>query len=67
MFKNLATEAVVLASTSGYSPADMAGDLAGGAGTILGYIAVGVGAAIGVALALIGIRRGIAIFRSQAK
>lgn len=58
---------LIAAAGAGYTPADMAGDLAGGAGTILGYVAVGVAAAIGVALALIGIRRGISTFRANAK
>ncbi|MDF2712734.1 MAG: hypothetical protein K0R62_8386 [Nonomuraea muscovyensis] len=59
--------AVAAAGTGGYTPAEMGTDLAAGAGTILGYVGVGVGGAIGVALALIGIRRGIGAFRSNAR
>lgn len=62
----LANDVATLAA-AGYSPTDMGADLAAGAGTILGYVGIGVGAAVGVALALIGIRRGIGIFRAQAK
>lgn len=63
-----ATAAPVLAAVGDpYDPAQMAADLAGGSGTVLAYVGVGVGAAIVVMLAIIGIKRGIAIYKAASK
>ncbi|MFT4281577.1 hypothetical protein [Microbacterium sp.] len=56
-----------LAAGEGYSPADFTADLAAGGPAVLGYVGVGVAAGIVVMLALVGIRRGIAAFKSTSK
>lgn len=54
-----------IAVLAAYTPADFTADLA--TGDILTWVGAGAGAAIVVALALIGIRRGVATFKSIAR
>lgn len=58
---------VQAAGETGFEPADMGTALAGGAGTILAYVGVGVVAAIPVGFAILGIKRGLSTFRSNAR
>lgn len=51
----------------GYTPAELGADLTAGAPQILAWVGVGVAGAVVVMLALIGIRRGLAAFRANAR
>lgn len=56
-----------LAYASTYGPTEFGADATAGAGTIMLWVGAGAGAAIVVMLGLIGLRRGVAAFRSMAR
>lgn len=49
---------------TGYTPADLTADLAGGVGQVLPYVGAGVGGGVLLLFVFMGIRKGFAFFKS---
>lgn len=58
---------VAAAAGDEYGPAEFGAQATAGAGTIMLWVGAGAGAAVVVMLGLIGLRRGVAAFRSMAR
>lgn len=59
--------APIVAAAVGYTPANLTADLAGAALVILPYVGAGVAGGLVLMFSFMGIRKGIAFFRGNAK